>query len=111
MRLRPFIVFLLITGFLISLYGRVEAEPISHSHAGESQISDQKDDDSTLPASENHPVGAHKDQHGCYHSHASLSLPPAVCSLSPIHCSTYVMETSFSLFSTIAFSIAPPPRA
>ena len=109
-KLRSFIAVFLIVGFLISLHGRVEAETISHSHGSESEMSDQKDGNDTAPAAENHPLGAHKDQHGCYHSHASLNLPPTMCPLSPIYGSTYVMETNFSLFSTIPSSIAPPPR-
>jgi hypothetical protein len=108
---RFFIAVFLIVGFLISLYGRVEAESISHSHSNDAGISDPKDNDRMPPVGQTHPVGAHKDQHGCYHSHASFNLPPTICPLSPIYCSTYVMEASFSLFSTIASSIAPPPRA
>ena len=111
MRFRSFIGFFLILGFLISLYGRVEAESIFHSYRSESGISDHKDADNTGPAGENHPLGAHKDQHGCYHSHASLNLPPTVSPSSPISCSTYVMEVGFHLFPTIAFGIDHPPRA
>ena len=111
MRFRSFIVFFLILGFLISLYGRVEAESISHSYRSESGISDHKDADNTGPAGKNEPLGAHKDQHGCYHSHLSLNLPPTVSLLSPISCSTYVMEASFHLFPTFVFGIDHHPRA
>jgi hypothetical protein len=111
MRFRSFVVFFLILGFLISLYGRVEVESISHSYRSESGISDHKDADNTAPAGENHPLGAHKDQHGCYHSHASLNLPVTVSLPFPIYCSNNVTETIPPFFLTIVFSITHPPRA
>jgi hypothetical protein len=56
-------------------------------------------------------VGAHKDQHGCYHSHAPLNLPVEVFPFLPDHYSRCVAETNVPFFSTFASSIAPPPRA
>jgi hypothetical protein len=108
---RRLIVFFVIIGFLISLYGRLEAESIFHSHFNDEGISGLKADDSTSPAGQSHPVGAHKDQHGCYHSHASLDLPTKVSPLSPVFSSTYLTEPTQPLFPTITFSITHPPRA
>jgi hypothetical protein len=106
--LRSFIALSLIIGLLISLHGRVEAESSNHSHP--SKISDHKDEDGTAPAGEALPLGAHKDRHGCYHSHAPFNVPATV-SLSPISCSTYVTEATQPLIPTIAFHITHPPRA
>ena len=109
-RLRSFIALFLIIGFLISLHGRVEAESLSHSDSSVREISDHKDGDNSAPAGENHPWGAHTDQHGCYHSHAPFNVPATV-SLAPISCSTYVTETIQLFIPTIAFDITHPPRA
>lgn len=111
MNFRSFIAVFLIIGFLISLYGRAEAESISRSHSNNAGISDPKDGESKPSNAENHPVGAHKDQHGCYHSHSPLNLPVEAFLLRPAHFSRYVTETNLPFFSTFASSISPPPRA
>ncbi len=111
MRLKSFISVFLIVGFLISLHGRTEAETISHSHGSDSEMSDQKDGNETAPAAANHPLGAHKDQHGCYHSDASLYLPVTVSSLWPTYCSRNLIAPNLPLFPIVTFSITHPPRA
>jgi hypothetical protein len=108
-KFKALIAVFLIAGLLISLYGRAEAEALFYSDSSSDPF------DSTEangpPAEKNHPIGAHKDQHGCYHSDAQLNLPVVVCPFFPPHYSRYIAKTRLPLFLTITSSIVPPPRA
>lgn len=108
--MKSFLILILITGFLISLHGRGEAETFSHLHASQEEIADPNDSDDTAPAGKTSPLGPHTDQHGCYHSHVTLHLPAKISPLSPIYCSTKVTTASLLSFPIIIFNITHPPQ-
>lgn len=70
MRFHRCFVLILVAGFLLSLVGRSEPDFSSAHFSVAFHVADvehQHDDSPQLPSS---PLGDHKDQQGCYHSHA-----------------------------------------
>ena len=104
------IVLLLLVGFWLSIQGRLEPEFKSFQSSLAFHVADlahQHNDSSQVPSA---PTGDHKDQHGCYHSHA-----PFVIVETAINCqvvSTSLVITSLKVpYSLGLTSILRPPRA
>jgi len=101
---------ILLIGFWLSFQGRLEPDFSSvHSslpfHAAD--LAHQHDDSSPAPST---PLGAHKDQHGCYHSHAPFVLVETAFNCQAVSTAivTATLEIPYSLAPT---SILRPPRA
>ncbi len=110
MGLRRCFVALLLVGFWLSIHGRMEPDfdtvhPSSEFHASHSPH--QHENSPQKPAD---PAGAHKDQHGCYHSHAPFVAVSTSFSCEPAT-STLVTAALEILRSPIPNTILHPPRA
>lgn len=110
MVLRRCLVLVLITGFWLSFHGRLEPDvTITHDSVAVHGVdgSHRHDHSSNIPAT---PMGDHKDQHGCYHSHA-----PFVAVETAFECraesSALVTAASEIPYSPSLTSILRPPRA
>ena len=110
MGFRRCIVLLLLIGFWLSIHGRMEPDFDSVHLSSElhaSQLPHQHEDSPQKPAN---PTGAHKDEHGCYHSHA-----PFVAAHADIQsetASSALVAAVLQIFRSLdASSILHPPRA
>jgi len=99
-----------IVGFLLSLHGRVESEWRGGNQSTSGMLVARADDGPGFPWGNSFPPGQHKDQDGCYHSHAPFHTP-ATTFLVPISFSMYVTEAISLFLPTIPFNISYPPRA
>jgi len=110
MEFSRFLALILLVGFWLSFQGRLEPDFNSaHSslafHAAD--LAHQHDDSSPAPST---PLGAHKDQHGCYHSHAPFVVVETAFSRQSI--STALVTTTLEIpYSLALTSILHPPRA
>ena len=110
MLLRRSLALLLLVGFCLSFQGRLEPD-LNHSH-GASMVDvahEANGDKNSLPVS-SVPSGNHKDQHGCYHSHAPFAL---VAALFGCHLTSSLLVTTPLLdpLSIALANILHPPRA
>ena len=110
MGVRRCIVLLLLAGFWLSIHGRLEAD-FSSSHSSlafhAADLAHEHEDSSRTPSA---PRGDHKDQHGCYHSHA-----PFVAVTTAFNCqaiSTALVAARLEIpYSLALTNILHPPRA
>lgn len=109
MFLRRLLVLLLLVGFCFSFHGRLEPD-LNHSHSASmvDVAHEAKVDKNSLPVP-SVPSGDHKDQHGCYHSHAPFAL---VAALFGCHLTSSVLVTTPLLdpLSIALTNILHPPR-
>lgn len=110
MKLESFIIWLVVLGILFSLHGRAEPETNATPISINQGVSGLADDNEASPLNQPLPLGDHKDQHGCYHSHAPFQ-PAAVGFPSQFFCSLYVSEVSSPIPSVHTSDISHPPRA
>ncbi len=110
MKSGSFIIWLVVLGVLFSLHGRAEPESKIGSTSIKQGLSTLADDNEASPLNEPLPPGDHKDQHGCYHSHAPFQ-PAVVGFLSQFFCSLYVSKVSSPIPSVHTSDISHPPRA
>lgn len=110
MGLRRCFMLLLLVGFSLSIHGRMEPDfkathVVSEFHA--SDLSHQHSDSPQLPSN---PTGAHKDQHGCYHSHAPFVIAHVGfnCEAASSELVAAVLKAPWYLISK---TILHPPRA
>ena len=110
MGFRRCLALVLLLGFWLSIHGRLEPD-FNSAHASSAfhsvDLAHQHNDSSPAPSS---PLGDHKDQHGCYHSHAPfLAVETAFnCQAVSAVLETATLEIPYSLGPT---SILRPPRA
>jgi hypothetical protein len=110
MEFRRWFAFILLVGFSLSLHGRLEPDFASFHSSLSFHVDDHvnNDDDSNdVPTA---PQGDHKDQHGCYHSHAPFVAVKTVLNrrLTSILFVAAIVKAPDSLDLT---SILHPPRA
>lgn len=110
MDIRSLLALVLLIGFSLSVQNRSEPDfAVSHSSLAFHTIdlAHEHEDPSRLPSA---PRGAHKDQHGCYHSHAPFLSVTTV----------FVCESAWTKIATPGFEKLPshslpgilrPPRA
>ena len=101
---------LLLVGFCLSWHGRLEPDFASSHSSLSFYVADHAsndDDSSDVPTA---PKGDHKDQHGCYHSHAPFVAVKTVLDrrLASILFVAAIVKAPDSLELT---SILHPPRA
>ena len=110
MGVRRYFVFLLVLGFWLSVQGRMEPDFKAANLGSEFHSFDLTHQHNDAPQSPANPTGAHKDQHGCYHSHA-----PFVAAYSDFHCeavsSVLVAAALMIPHSPGTKAILHPPRA
>lgn len=100
----------LLLGFWLLIQGRLEPD-FSSAHSSlafhAADLAHQHNDSSPAPLT---PAGAHKDQHGCYHSHAPFVVVETAfnCQVVLTVLVTATLETPHSFALT---SILRPPRA
>jgi ABC-type nickel/cobalt efflux system permease component RcnA len=110
MRFRQALALILFTGFWLSFHGRFETD-FKNSHSSLAfhviDLAHEHNESSDVPAA---PQGDHKDQHGCYHSHAPFVAVATTfgCEASSTRFVAGALEIPYSL--TLA-SILRPPRA
>jgi len=101
---------MLLVGFCLLIQGRLEPDFASAHHSEAFHAADlthPHDDTSRAPLS---PAGPHKDQHGCYHSHAPFILQETAFNFQAQ--STALVTTSLETPNSLALtSILRPPRA
>jgi ABC-type nickel/cobalt efflux system permease component RcnA len=110
MGFRRYLVLILLVGFWLSFQGQLEPDfEGSHSSLAfhVADLPHQHEDSSRVPST---PSGDHKDQHGCYHSHAPFVAVTTIfeCQALSTALVTRTLETPDSLALT---SILHPPRA
>ena len=110
MDFRRCLALMLLVGFWLLIQGRLEPDFTSaHSslafHAAD--LAHQHNDSSPAPLT---PAGAHKDQHGCYHSHAPFVVVETAFSRQSV--STALVTTTLEIpYSLALANILHPPRA
>jgi ABC-type nickel/cobalt efflux system permease component RcnA len=110
MQFRQCIALMLLVGFWLSVHGRLEPD-YNRAHSElVFQVADpvhQHEDSSRTPSA---PLGAHKDQHGCYHSHAPFVVVETSfnCQAVSVAFVAATLEIPYFLAST---GILRPPRA
>ena len=111
MRFRRWLALILLAGLWLSFHGRFETD-VEDFHSSPAwhvaDVAHEHDDSSSeIPSA---PQGDHKDQHGCYHSHA-----PFVVVKIPFNCqpamSTLLPDSLQIPGSRFLTSILHPPRA
>lgn len=110
MSYRRCLALVLLVGFWLLIQGRLEPD-FSSAHSSLAfhtvDLAHQHDDSSSAPLT---PAGAHKDQHGCYHSHAPFVLVETCITCQAV--STALVISSLDIpYSSDLTSILHPPRA
>ena len=101
---------MLLVGFSLSFQGRFESD-VDRPHTSLAlhivDLGHEHEDSSRTPLA---PLGDHKDQHGCYHSHAPfVAVTPAFkCQAVSTALTATTLEISYSLALN---NILHPPRA
>jgi ABC-type nickel/cobalt efflux system permease component RcnA len=97
----------LLVGFCLSWHGRLEPDFASSHSSLSFHVADHDDDSNDVPTA---TEGDHKDQHGCYHSHAPFVAVKAVLDrrLASIQLVAPIVKTPDSVDLT---NILHPPRA
>jgi ABC-type nickel/cobalt efflux system permease component RcnA len=110
MRIARCLALIVLVGFSLSFQGRFESD-VDSSHTvlalHNADLGHEHEDSSRAPSA---PSGDHKDQHGCYHSHA-----PFVEVTTAFKCqavSTALAATTLEIpYSLALTTILHPPRA
>jgi ABC-type nickel/cobalt efflux system permease component RcnA len=110
MGFRRCFVLILLVGFWLSFQGRAEPD-FSSSHSSlafhVADLAHEHKDSRGVPLS---PRGNHKDQHGCYHSHAPFVVVATTFGCEALS-TPFVADALEIPYSFILASILHPPRA
>lgn len=111
MEFSRFLALILLLGFWLSFHGRLEPDFNSSSSSlafHGADLAHPHEDSSEAPST---PLGSHKDQHGCYHSHAPFIVVETAFNYQAVSRSDLVTATLETPHSLALTSILRPPRA
>lgn len=110
MRFARYLALILLVGLSLSFQGRLDPDFDSPYSSSAYHVGDQAQDHTDSSHAPLVPQGDHKDQHGCYHSHAPFLVPTSTFDWQPASAifATALLKIPYFLAPT---SILHPPRA